>query len=190
LGITLLMVQQGHETAAIASTISASAAVSLPLPLVLGWLSDRMARKQILLMINGLAAGGLLVLASASWLWHFWLSAMMFGIGDRSQGVTQAYAVDLTPPGALGRNLALLGSSGGIAGVVGLGSAGFVMELIGIRATMAAIAGLAMVSMLLLMCIRMPAPVVDLTEGQPQEEAPLYQSAVSGKRIDTDVEAV
>lgn len=57
-------------------------AIALPLPVLFGWLSDRIGRK--LLMNLGYLAGilSMLILAISTSLWHFWITASLWNKRD------------------------------------------------------------------------------------------------------------
>lgn len=80
LAVPLTMTQLGYDAAAVAGAIVVGAAVTLPLPLLLGWLSDRAGRKRFLVMCSVLGASGLLLMIPASQPWQFWLAAGLLAI--------------------------------------------------------------------------------------------------------------
>jgi MFS family permease len=158
LGTPLAMAQLGFNAADVSSSIAVSAAITLPLPLFLGWLSDRVGRKRCLIVCNGLGALGLLLLIPALWLWQFWLAASLLGIAEKSNSVAQAYAADLTPAQAMGRGMSLFHSSSLFAGVVGMGGAGYMMQTIGLNPTFLFGACLSLVAIGILFFLSNPAP--------------------------------
>lgn len=136
LGRPLAMLQLNMNTNDVSSAIAFSAAITLPLPLILGWLSDRVGRKRLLILFYGFGIMGTLVLIAASTAWHFWLSAALVSLVDTSNGIGQAYIADLSDSNTIGRSLSLFTSSNFIANMIGLGGAGYVMQSIGINPTL------------------------------------------------------
>ena len=158
LGRPLVMLQLNMNTTDVSNAIAFSAAVTLPLPLLLGWLSDRIGRKRLLVLFYGIGAGGILLLSVASLSWHFWLSAALVSLVVASNGVGQAYVADLSNPGTIGRSLSLFTSSNFVASMIGLGGAGYVMQGIGINPTLLLGALALVVAIFILLAIR-PAAV-------------------------------
>ncbi|MBX2999564.1 MAG: MFS transporter [Caldilineaceae bacterium] len=159
LGSPLIMTQLGFTATAVSSTIAVSAAIALPLPLLLGWLSDRAGRKPFVLAAYGCCVLGVLLLILAQWLWHFWLSASLLAIVDASRGVVQAFVADMAPPAALGRAISISNTTSMAAGILGLSSAGYLMQTIGLNPTLLLGASLPLVAMVLLLYLRKPAAI-------------------------------
>ena len=136
LGRPLVMLQLNLNAVDVSNAIAVSAAVTFPLPLILGWLSDRVGRKVILVLFYALAAVGIMILRAANLPWHFWFSAALVALVNSSGSVGQAYVADLSDAKAVGRSLALFSSSQFIASMIGLGGAGYVMQGIGINPTL------------------------------------------------------
>jgi MFS family permease len=157
------MAQLGFSAADVSSSIAVSAATTLPLPLFLGWLSDRVGRKRCLIVCNGLGVLGLLLLIPALWLWQFWLAASLLGIAEKSNSVAQAYAADLTPAHAMGRGMSLFHSTSLFAGIFGMGGAGYMMQTIGLNPTFLFGACLSLFAIGILLFLRRPA----LQTGEP-----------------------
>jgi MFS family permease len=158
LGIPLAMTHLGFTAAAVSSTVAVSAAVTLPLPLLLGWLSDKAGRKRLLLLCYGIGALGLLLLAASTWIWHFWFSASLMAISAAGNGVAQAFVADLAPPQAIGRSMSLFHSTSLFAGIIGLSGGGYLMQTLGISSALLLGACLPLIAMALLLRLRAPAP--------------------------------
>ncbi len=116
---------------AIASTGAVGGLLDMPSPLLMGWLSDRIGRKALIIIayLAGLAA--LVMLAFSKALWNFWVVFALVGISTGSAGVANAWVTDLVPRAALGRGLAVYGASGWIGGVVGFAVAGTLIQNLG-----------------------------------------------------------
>ena len=153
--------QLGYDAAAVAGAIVGSAAVTLPLPLLLGWLSDRAGRKRFLVMCYVLGASGLLLMIPALQPWHFWLAAALLAIAQASGGAAQAFVADLVVPQAIGRGMSLFNSTNLIAGIVGVGGAGYLMQIAGTSATLLLAACLPLVGIALLLYLRKAPPAAD-----------------------------
>jgi MFS family permease len=159
LGAPLAMTQLGFTAAAVSSAVAVSAAVTLPLPLILGWLSDKAGRKRLLLLCYGIGALALLVLASSTWIWHFWLAASLMAISGAGNGVAKAFVADLAPPQAIGRSMSLFDSISLFAGIIGLSGGGYLMQSLGISSALLLSVCLPVMGMILLLRLRAPGPV-------------------------------
>lgn len=159
LALPLTMTKLGFDATAVSSTIAVSAAVTLPLPLLLGWLSDKAGRKRFLLVGYGLCALGVLQLIPARVLWQFWLSASLLALVEATNGVAQAFVVDLAPPQAIGRSISLFNTTSMFAGIVGLSGAGYLIQTIGISPTLLLGTCLPLIAIGLLLRLRKPALV-------------------------------
>ena len=91
LGRPLLMDNLGFDSAAISGVVAVGGAVSLPFPLLVGWLSDRIGRYSLLVLCFLISALGLFALAASKSLLHFWVSSVLLAsmgvclaIGPRS----------------------------------------------------------------------------------------------------------
>ena len=104
----------------------------MPLPFLMGWLSDRIDRKRFLIAGYLSAVAALILLAFSHALWHFWLVFVLQGIGVGSTGsIGNAWVTDLIPRASLGKGLALYGSAGWIGGIIGFGLAGTMLQHLG-----------------------------------------------------------
>jgi MFS family permease len=149
-----MMLQLNMNTVDVSNAIAVSAAITLSLPLILGWLSDRVGRKRLLVLFYGLGTVGILLLSVANLPWHFWLSAALVSVINASGGVGQAYVADLSDAKVVGRSLSLYTSSQFIASMIGLGGAGYVMQGIGINPTLLLGAFSLVIAIFILLAIR------------------------------------
>jgi len=168
LGSPLAMTGLGFDAAAVSSAIAVGAAVTLPLPLVLGWLSDRFGRKRCLVVCYATGAVGLLLLMQALSLWQFWLATSLLTVAERSSGVAKAYAADLVPRQAIGRGMSLFESTSLFAGILGLSGAGYMMQTLGLAPTFLLGACLPLLAFGLLLRLR---PSVSVLEPRPAAQA-------------------
>ncbi|MEO8396105.1 MAG: MFS transporter [Chloroflexota bacterium] len=165
LGRSLLMAQLKFDPAAISSTLAIAGLVGLPFPFVLGWLSDRVGRKPLLIFCYLSSALGLLVLATASTLGQFWIASALQFVVDGSIGVGAALVTDLIPQELLGLGLALFGLTSWIGQIIGSAITGTAIQNFGIVPTLGISAGLALVAVVLVLLIRRPAPPPALAGG-------------------------
>jgi len=120
----------------ITSTGAVGGLISMPLPFLMGWLSDRIDRKRFLIAGYLSAVAGLTLLAFSHALWHFWLVFVLQGIAVGSPGsIGNAWVTDLIPRESLGKGLALFGASSWIGGIIGFGLAGTMLQHLGLVPT-------------------------------------------------------
>lgn len=174
-GTSLLMQMLNFSTSAISSTAAVGGLVSIPILPLFGIVSDRLGRRSCLTISYLLAAGGVVLLAGASQLWHFWAAAALLSIA-RAAGISvaSAFVTDLLPRAALGRGLALVNTISWVAAFVGFAGSGYVLEQLGAPALFGIAAGLACSAALVLELL----PSMRRA-GQPAA-AQLEQSSLSG----------
>ena len=133
LGRSLIMDGLGFKAMEISSTGAISGLVVMPLPLLLGWLSDRTGRKIYIYFAYLAGILSLCILAVSSSLWHFWIVVIFQGI-FMAVGSTlgSALVTDIVKREALGRGLALFSAMGWIGGVLGYTEAGFILQRFGL----------------------------------------------------------
>lgn len=129
----LLMGELRFEPAAITAAAAVGSLVTLPLPLVVGRLSDRLGRKPLLLLCFLGPPTGLLILAVAQRVPHFWAASILGSILGLSGLVGSALAADRFPAGAVDTALSLLGAATWAGIVIGLGAGGAAIAALGIR---------------------------------------------------------
>jgi len=159
LGRSLLMSDLGFGAFAISSTMAIGSIIAVPIPLLMGWLSDRTGRK-IYLYLGYLACmASLFVLAISSSLLHFYmvsiLQSLFFGVNAT---VGNALVIDLVPKESLGKGLSLFGATNWIGGVLGFSGAGYALKSFGITPTFMIGLSLPIIAIVLLILIR---PVKD-----------------------------
>jgi MFS family permease len=163
LGRSLAMNNLNYSAAAIASVGAIGGAIALPLPVLLGWLSDRIGRK---LLINlGYLAGilSMLILAISTSLWHFWITASLsYVLFDVNRGIGSAFVTDLVSQEFLEKGIAIFNVMPWIAGILGYALTGYAVQSFGITSTFIAGAFLPFIAIIFLVLIRQNAPVEDL----------------------------
>jgi MFS family permease len=151
----------GFGAIAISSTGAIGGMVTLPLPFLVGWLSDRQGRKNFLYF--GYPAGfiSVCVLAFSSLLWHFWVVVILQSFsGSVNTPIGNALATDLLPPQALGKGLALFNASTWIGGVLGFAGGGYALKSLGLTPTLIIGICLALIAIVLLIPVRSRAQQV------------------------------
>jgi MFS family permease len=149
LGRPLVMNQLGFDIVSISSAVAVSGAVSLPFPLLLGWLSDRVDRSLLIAFCFFANMLGLVVLAASVSLWHFWLSAILLASVGVTFGIGPALMVDLVPPESMGTALAWYGFSPTVGGLAGFVLTGYAFTAFGETPTLVAAALLSLVAVVL-----------------------------------------
>ena len=144
----------------ISSTIAIAGLIAMPFPLLMGWLSDRMGRKALLIIGYITSLASFCFLAFSRVLWNFWLVFIGQGIGTGTAGVGNALVSDIVPFESLGRGLAVIGSASWIGGMIGFTLAGFLQQYLGLKTTfiIGGCIGLAAIGLLALVQTK-PAPI-------------------------------
>ena len=133
---SLQMSGMGFDPLEITSTGVVGGLISMPLPFLMGWLSDRIDRKRFLIAGYLSAFASLIVLAFSHALWQFWLVFIFQGIAVGSPGsIGSAWVTDLVSRASLGKGLALFGASSWIGGIIGFGLAGALLQHLGLAPT-------------------------------------------------------
>jgi predicted MFS family arabinose efflux permease len=144
----------GFSAAAISVTAAVGGAATLPLPPLLGWLSDRTSRKRLLLVCCLAGSVGLLGLAFSARLRQFWVANSLLNVLLYASTVGSAMVTDLVPQGALGRGMSLFTATTWAGGVVGFASTGYAIERLGMTSTLVMGAFLPLIAIALLIPIR------------------------------------
>lgn len=155
LGRSLLMSDLGFRAMEISITGAVSGIIAMPLPLLMGWLSDRTGRKVYLFLSYGLSIASLAVLAMATSLWHFLVASALQAIFVGVNGtIGNALTTDILPQESLGRGLALLGATGWVGGVLGFAGAGYALQSFGVLPTFMISISLPLIAIVLLIPCR------------------------------------
>ena len=150
----LIMDGLHFDATAISSTGAVGGLIALPLPLLVGWLSDRLGRKPFLILCYLTTAVGLVVLAAAFDLWHFWVAGALQATLTASLVVGSALITDMFPQESLGASLSLFNATPWIGFVIGFGGSGAAIEAFEMTPTLMIGVLLTLVAILLLMPIR------------------------------------
>jgi MFS family permease len=154
-----LMMDGLHFDATSISTAGAiGTLVGMPLPFLVGWLSDRLGRKPFLMFCYFTQVISLLMLSSGTVLWHFWIISIFQGLVGTSIVAGQALVTDIVPEESLGTVLSLFGASPWIGFVIGFSLSGTAMTAFGMTSSLIIGVGIALAAMLLLMPIQSHKP--------------------------------
>ena len=126
LGRSLVMNQHGFSKLTINLTQSMSGAAGLCAALALGWLSDKVGRRWVLVGSYLLTSAGLLVLGFSQQLWHFYVFAGLIAFLSVPTAVGTAYLMDVVPRESAARGVSFFQAifwAGNIGGLVALGAA-------------------------------------------------------------------
>lgn len=134
---SLVMSDLGFGPLEIASTGVIGGLISMPLPALMGWLSDKIDRRTFLIFGYSPVFAALILLAFSNSLWEFWLVLVFQGIATGStSSIGNAWVTDVVPRESLGKGLALYGSTIWIGGVIGFAVSGYVLGNIGVTPTL------------------------------------------------------
>lgn len=126
---SLAMHGLGFDALEISSTGVVGGLISFPAPFVMGWLSDRIDRKKVLMCGYLASTIGLILLAFANQLWHFWLVSIFVGITASASGSAgNALVTDLVSSGSIGKGLALFNATAWIGGIIGFALGGIMLQ--------------------------------------------------------------
>jgi MFS family permease len=112
LGAALTMQAQGFGPGAIGSTVLVGGLLTVLLLPLIGVLADRLGRRPVTMLAHGVSALGMLTLAGAVELWHFWVAmALLATLSSACGALTAALAADLLPGALLTRGFGSSSSS-------------------------------------------------------------------------------
>ena len=154
IGRALAMNNLGFTATAITSTGVIGGMVMLPFPFILGWLSDRLGRKRLMVVCYASYALCMVMYALSKSLWHFWITTSLSSMGFVSTSVGAAFVTDLVEPKALGRGISLFQGIGWIGIAIGLAVAGYAFQSLGISTAFFIAAVLPLIGIVLLISIR------------------------------------
>ena len=145
----------GFNPLEISSTIVIGGLVSLPLPYLLGSLSDRAERKHVLILGYFFAIPAIILLAFSNNLWHFWLVSILQGIAFGSiTSIGNAYVTDIVSSPSIDQGLAIFGTTTWIGGIIGFAVTGFMLQNLSFVMSCVLGAGIGGIGILLLIPIR------------------------------------
>ena len=155
LGRSLMMSDLGFSATAISITGAVSGLIAMPLPLLMGWLSDRTGRKPYLYLAYLAGMIGLILLPFSTSLAAFVVVAILQAVFTWINGsVGNALVTDILPPQAIGRGLASFGATAWIGGILGFAVAGYLLQHLGVLPTFVIGAFLPLIAIFLLIPVR------------------------------------
>ncbi len=132
----LLMENLSFSATDISSVSAVSGLIVLPLPLIVGWLSDKLGRPSMLIAIYLLPMIGLALMLPAAALWQFWVAQSLISVVNITQTVGSALITDITPQAKLSGGLARYNATVWIGAVFGFISTGLLIDVVGLIATL------------------------------------------------------
>jgi MFS family permease len=150
LGRSFVMTDLGFNAAALSSAGAIGGAVALPVPLLAGWLSDRLGRKRFVAFSFLATTAALLAMCASTALWHFWAASMLFTLSFAGGPAGSALVTELVPRQALGRGLAMYNATTWLGGIAGCALTGCAAQSLGTAPTLVAGAFLPLVAIGLL----------------------------------------
>jgi MFS family permease len=138
LGRSFVMADLGFDAAALSTAGAIGGAIALPVPLLAGWLSDRLGRKRFVAFSFLATTAALLVLCASTDLWHFWVASVLFTLSFVGGPAGSALVTDLVPREALGRGLAVYNATTWLGGIAGCALTGYAAQGLGTTPTLIA----------------------------------------------------
>lgn len=160
MGKPLLMDSLAFDSAAVTSTVAISGAASLPVPLLMGWLSDRWGRHSVLQGAYLCAVVGVGMLAFSTQLWHFWLSQILCTLMGAGMAAGSALVAEMVPSRQMSTAVAAYSATPWIGGVVGCATGGAAIGAVGAPLTFGTGAALAVMAIVLVAALRPRQPVL------------------------------
>lgn len=161
IGISLSMHGRGFPASSISLVAAIGGLIALPLPYLIGRLSDRVGRRMLLSTSYLTGMFGLLTLTFAN---VFGLFALASGFNNIrahvSNGLAQALVTDLVPKESLSRAMPIYQSGYWVGGIIGFALSGVLFQIIGQRATFIAAAAIILIAIGLVSLIHLRSPHV------------------------------
>jgi MFS family permease len=152
----LIMDGLNYDATAISIANAMGGLITLPFPILVGWLSDRFGRKA-LLIFSFLSTGiALVVLIGATDLWQFWVSSALQTMLVGSIVVGSAFVSDMYEKENLSVALSIFGTSPWLGFVLGFGLTGTSIQAFTMNPTLMAGIALTLVACLVMFMARSP----------------------------------
>jgi MFS family permease len=139
-GRSFVMTDLGFNAGALTTAASIGSAVTLPFPLLAGWLSDHLGRMRVMVFSFLAPMAALLALSASTALWHFWAASMFNYLWCAGGPVANALVTDLVPRESLSRALALYNATSWLGGIAGCVLTGYAAQTVGTQPTLIAAA--------------------------------------------------
>jgi predicted MFS family arabinose efflux permease len=177
----LIMHARGFDATAISTASAVGSLVSLPLPLVLGSLADRVGRGPLLLACFVAPALGLIVQVMAVEVWQFWVASVLSTIVGMSVVVASAHIADVVPEDRLSWPLAALNATPWVGIVLGLSAGGAAINAFQMQpALLLALVPAVIAIVLLVPTATLCRPLSDTAGSAPPSRAASPAAPVSG----------
>ncbi len=137
-GRSFVMADLGFDAGALTTAGAIGCALALPVPLLAGWLSDRLGRKRFMAFSFLATTAALLALSASTALWHFWVASMLYFLSYAAGPVASALVTDMVPRESLGRGLALYNTTTWLGGIAGCALTGCAAQSVGTTPTLIA----------------------------------------------------
>ena len=167
MGRSFSMDQKSFSNGAITTTMAIGGLVSLPFPFMMGWLSDMLGRRKIMIASFLAGTAGLVLLIFSRSLWQFWAMAALMSVHSVSLTLGPAYVADITRKERVGTGIALLQSSAWIGMILGYIYSGIVFQGIGMTAGLAFASGFPILGVLVLFFVKAQARSRERPEREP-----------------------
>lgn len=137
------------EASAVASAVTISGLVTLALPFLAGWMSDKIGRRVVFVGIYGLTAIGASVYIFADVLWQFWMAQALVSVLGASMAVGSALVADRVARGDTDTSISYFATTPWIGAVIGSASAGVVIQQLGTTTVFVMATGLLIIAIVL-----------------------------------------
>jgi MFS family permease len=154
MGRSISMHERAFSNGAITTTTAVGGIVSLPIPFVMGWLSDRLGRRKIMNATFLAGTAGVVLLLISRSLWHFCAVAAFMSLNSVSMTVGPAYVADIVKKERRGTGVALLQCSAWIGMIIGYVYSGIAFQRFGMVVGLASAAAVPVLGILVLSFVR------------------------------------
>lgn len=161
LGRSLVMNQHGFSKLTINLTQSMQGAVGLCVAFALGWLSDRVGRKWVLVGSYVLIGAGMLVLGLSQQLWHFYVFAGLVAFLTVPGAVGPAYVMDVVAREDAARGVSFFQAIFWVGNIGGLAALGLAFQRLGTVTPVLYSALFPIVGIIFLLLVRKRPPVAN-----------------------------
>jgi MFS family permease len=160
LGISMVMNQLNFSAGDISMSAGIASLVALTMPLILGWLSDFVGRRPLMIALNLLGIAGLLTLSQMHTLSSFCVASSLFSLYSCFSGLCNALTADLIAPKSLGVGLSLMSNTSNIAGIFSSTLLGLALACFGVSTTFLLALVLPLLVIVLLVLVQEKRPVL------------------------------
>jgi predicted MFS family arabinose efflux permease len=150
LGRSFVMTDLGFGASALTTAGAIGGALALPIPLLAGWLSDRLGRKRFMAFSFLTTTAALFALSASTALWQFWAASLLYTLSFAGGPAGTALVADLVSRESLGRGLAIYNAILPLGGIAGCVLTGYAAQSLGMTTTLIAGAFLPLIAIGLL----------------------------------------